>query len=168
METQTDQTFEQILVDSKDKIFRICRIYAVSPLEPQDLFQEVVFQTWKAYPTFEGKSDIGTWIYRIALNVCLNSKKKMDKRNFQMVKLDSIQFVSAESSKENDDGDKYRALHDCIASLNRVDQSMVILYLEELPYMEIGKIIGLTENHVAVRMKRTRKVLLKCISSKLQ
>lgn len=167
MQTQADQTFEQILEDNKDKIFRICRIYAVSPFEPQDLFQDVVYQTWKAFSTFQGKSEIGTWIYRIALNVCLNYKNKQEKKNLNMVKLESIQFMSSESSWENEEQEKYKALHDCISTLNNIDQSLVILYLEELPYKEIGAIIGFTENHVAVRMKRIRKALLNCITSKL-
>lgn len=167
MQTQAEPIFEQILVDNKDKIFRICKIYAISPLEPQDLFQEVVYQTWKAFSTFQGKSDIGTWIYRIAINVCLNSKKRQEKKNFNMVKLESIQFLPSESSWNNDEQDKYKALHDCISTLKEIDQSLVILYLEELPYKEIGAIIGLNENHVAVKMKRIRKVLLKCITSKL-
>jgi len=167
MQTQGDHNFEQILVDNKDKIFRICRIYAVSPLEPQDLFQEVVYQTWKALATFEDKSDIGTWIYRIALNVCLNSKKKQEKKNLNTVKLESIQFLPSESSWINEEQDKYKALHDCISTLKEIDQSLMILYLEELPYKKIGAITGLNENHIAVKMKRIRKVLLKCITSKL-
>lgn len=167
MQTQAGHNFEQILVDNKDKIFRICRIYAISPLEPQDLFQEVVYQTWKAYPSFQGKSDIGTWIYRIAINVCLSSKKKQEKKNFNMVKLESIQFLPSEYPKDHEEQDKYMALHDCISSLKDIDKSLVILYLEELPYKEIGAITGLNENYVAVKMKRIRKVLLKCITSKL-
>lgn len=38
MQNQTELTFEQILEENKEKIYRICRIYAVSPIEPQDLF----------------------------------------------------------------------------------------------------------------------------------
>jgi len=168
MHIQEKPTFEQILEDNKGKIFRICRIYATPPLEPQDLFQEVVYQTWKAFSTFQGKSDIGTWVYRIALNVCLSSKKKQEKKNFNMVKLESIQFLASEGSEDNYESEKYIALHNCISTLSELDQSLVILYLEELSYKEIGAIIGLTENHVAVKMKRARKVLFDCITSKLK
>lgn len=165
---QEKQTFEQILDDNKDKIIRICSIYATPPLEPQDLFQEVVYQTWKAYSTFQGKSDIGTWVYRIALNVCLSSKKKQEKKNFNTVKLESIQILSSEDSENNYEPEKYTALHNCISTLGELDQSLVILYLEELSYKDIGTIVGLTENHIAVKMKRARKVLLDCITSKLK
>jgi RNA polymerase sigma-70 factor (ECF subfamily) len=168
MQNKVKPNFEQILKENKDKIYRICRIYAVSPIEPEDLFQEVIYQTWKAISTFEGKSSISTWIYRIALNVCLGTKKEIEKKNGKMVRLESIQFEPASSVPDRSQQEKYKALHDCIYSLNEKDQSIVILSLEELPYKEIAKIIGLTENHIAVKMKRIRKVLLNCITYKLR
>lgn len=168
MQNQVEQTFEQILEDNKDKIYRICRIYAVSPIEPQDLFQEVVYQIWKSFSTFKAKSGISTWIYKIALNVCHRSKMKLKKNNDKTVRLESIQFVPAESTPDISQQEKYQALHDCISSLNEIDQSIVILYLEELPYKEIATITGLTENHVAVKMKRIKKMLFGCITSKLK
>ena len=54
------ETFEQLLENNKAKIYRICKIYAVSPLEPQDLFQEVIFAIWKSLPIFKGNSSIDT------------------------------------------------------------------------------------------------------------
>lgn len=168
MQNKAEPTFIQILEDNKDKIYRICRIYAVSPVEPQDLFQEVVFQVWKSFSTFKGKSSISTWIYKIALNVCYRSKMKLEKNSSKMVRLESIQFEPAESIPDKSQEEKYQALHDCISSLNESDQSIVILYLEELPYKEIAAITGLTENHIAVKMKRIRKMLFDCITNKLK
>jgi RNA polymerase sigma-70 factor (ECF subfamily) len=168
MQNKAELTFIQILEDNKNKIYRICRIYAVSPVEPQDLFQEVIFQVWKSFSTFKGKSSISTWIYKIALNVCYRSKMNLEKNNSKMVRLESIQFEPAESTPDKSQQEKYKALHDCISSLNEIDQSIVILYLEELPYKEIAAITGLTENHIAVKMKRIRKMLFDCITNKLK
>ena len=78
-----EQTFNQTIEANKEKIYRICRIYAVVPIEPEDLFQEVVFQVWKSFPSFKNKSQISTWIYKIALNVCYTSKLKLDKKKQQ-------------------------------------------------------------------------------------
>jgi RNA polymerase sigma-70 factor (ECF subfamily) len=52
------ETYEQLLENKKEEIYRICKIYAVSPLEPQDLFQEVIFAIWKSLPTFKGNSSV--------------------------------------------------------------------------------------------------------------
>jgi len=167
MQKQTGLAFEQVLEDNKDKIYRICRIYAVAPIEPQDLFQEVVVQIWTSFSTFKGESNISTWIYKIALNVCLRAKMKLNKNIHKMVRLESIEFAPAVTSPNESEQEKYQMLQSCISSLNEGDKSIVILYLEELPYKEIAMITGLSENHIAVKMKRIRKILLDCITGKL-
>jgi RNA polymerase sigma factor (sigma-70 family) len=168
MQNQPEQNFIKIIEENKDKIYRICKIYAVTPIEPQDLFQEVVIQVWKSLSAFKGKSSISTWVYKIALNVCYSSKIRLEKKNNNTVRLESIQFVPAENTPDKNQQEKYQALQDCISSLNKIDKSIVILYLEELPYKEITAITGLTENYIAVKMKRIRKKLLKCITHKLK
>ncbi|WP_370592778.1 RNA polymerase sigma factor [Roseivirga sp. E12] len=160
------QTFEEILENNKEKVYRICKVYAVSPIEPQDLFQEVVYQIWKSLPSFKGNSNVDTWIYRIALNVGQRSKLKLEKQNGKTVRLESILFTPIETDDRSQE-EKYQALRDCIDILNESDQSLMVLYLEDLPYKEIAIITGLTENHVAVKMKRIRKLLFECITPKL-
>ena len=159
--------FEQVLETNKETIYRICRIYAISPIEPQDLFQEVVYQIWKSLSSFKERSNINTWVYRIALNVCMRSKLKLEKKQEKTIRIDAIQFkVSGDSSNEKDD-EKYKFLKECIATLNESDTSIIVLYLEELSYKHIAEITGLTENHIAVKMKRIRKKLFDCINPKL-
>lgn len=165
--TPPAQAFEQILEENKASIYRICSIYAVAPVEPQDLFQEVVYQLWKSLPSFQGKSKASTWVYRVALNVCYCAKLKFNRSNLQTIRLDAIQFVPTSSPSNDSQQEKYRALYECISSLKEADQSLVVLYLEELSYREIGEITGLTENHVAVKMKRIREKLFQCITRKL-
>jgi RNA polymerase sigma factor (sigma-70 family) len=55
-------------------------------------------------------------------------------------------------------------LRNCIKKLNDADKAVITLYLEELPYNEIAGITGLTENHVAVKLKRIKSKLLNCIT----
>lgn len=161
-------TFEELLEENKHRIFRICRIYAVLPLEPQDLFQEVVFQIWKSFSTFKGKSSINTWVYKIAINVCLRSKMKLDKSNSKIDRFESIQFVPAEPEVDTFEQEKFQYLKECIATLNEGDTSLIVLYLDDLSYKEIALIIGLSENYIAVKMKRIRGELFECIKPKIK
>ena len=161
------ETYEQLLENNKEKIYRICKIYAVSPLEPQDLFQEVIFAIWKSLPTFKGNSSVETWIYRITLNVCLRSKQKSEKTYNKTLQLESIQFVPIENPIANNKQEKYNALTSCISKLNYENKSIIILYLEELKYKQIAEVTGLTENHIAVKIKRIKKILLDCITDKI-
>lgn len=159
--------FEKILETNKEKIYRICRIYAVSPIEPQDLFQEVAYQLWKSMASFKGNSAIETWVYRIALNVCMRSKLKLDKNNTKTTRFDAIQFKLSNYGTDSEDDEKYTLLKQCIGTLNESDTSIILLYLEELSYKQIAEVTGLTENHIAVKMKRIRKKLFDCINPKL-
>ena len=158
--------FESIIDTHKSSVYRICRIYAKDPMEPEDLFQEVVLQAWKSFSSFSGKSQIGTWLYRVALNVCLSTKHKLDKKDQQTVRLDAISFEPGDWDGEEDE--KYQWLRLCMASLKAADRSLLVLYLEELSYAEIGKVLGLTENHVAVKMKRIRSKLFDCITQRME
>ena len=162
MKKETPHFFEQLVETNKSKIYRICQIYAVSPVEPQDLFQEVIFQVWKSLPQFKQKSSIHTWVYRITLNVCLRSKLKFD--NDKTTRLEAVQITSANPTE--DDGN-LKILRECIATLDDTDTSIILLYLEEMAYKEISQITGLTENHIAVKMKRIKRRLLECMQPKL-
>lgn len=158
--------FEHILKQNKDKIYRICRVYAVSPLEPQDLFQEVVFQIWKSIDNFKGKSSVNTWVYRIAINVCIRSKMKLDKSDSKTDRFESINFTPVATEIDEAEQAKFNFLKECIATLNETDTSIIVLYLDDLAYKEIAKITGLSENHIAVKMKRIKQKLFECISQK--
>lgn len=160
--------FEEVLKSNKEKIYRICRIYAVSPIEPQDLFQEVIYHIWQAIPSFKGNSTMNTWVYRIALNVCMRSKLKLEKSSSKTVRFDAIRYKESEDSSNAESDEKYRLLKQCISTLNESDTSIILLYLEELSYKQIAEITGLTENHIAVKMKRIRKKLSDCIKSKMR
>lgn len=156
--------FEEIIMKSKDSIYRICRVYASPPMEPQDLFQEVTFQAWKSYAGFRGDASGSTWIYRIALNVCMQLKSKNERMNGLTTRLDAIQYQLSEPTEEDE---RFKLLKKCISELNEADRSIMVLYLEEMTYKEIGNITGISENHVAVKMKRIRAKLTQCITQKL-
>jgi len=165
---KNDDYFKEILEKNKYKIYRICNIYAVAPIEPQDLFQEVIFQIWKSLDKFKGKSSIDTWVYKIAINVCLRSKMKFDKSNNKTDRFESIHFTPIEKEIGAFEQEKFTYLKECISTLNGTDTSLIVLYLDDLSYKEIAVITGLSENHIAVKMKRIRKKLFECITPKIK
>jgi len=165
---KNDDYFEETLERNKYKIYRICNIYAVTPIEPQDLFQEVVFQIWKSLDKFKGKSSIDTWVYKISINVCLRSKMKFDKSNNKTDRFESIHFTPIEKEIDASKQEKFTYLKECISTLNETDTSLIVLYLDDLSYKEIAAVTGLSENHIAVKMKRIRKKLFECITPKIK
>lgn len=165
MNNLANPEFNEVIDQNKNSIYRICEIYSSSPIEPEDLFQEVILHIWKAFPSFEQKANISSWIYRIALNVCMRYKSKLEKSNH--IRFDSIKYQIPATSPDPTLQEKYNALQDCIRSLNEIDKSIVILILDEFKYKEIALITDLSENHIAVKIKRLKKTLLNCINQKL-
>ncbi len=165
MKNKDHITFLDALEQHRDKLFRICSIYSIDNEDTKDLFQEVLVTIWSSMHTFKGNSTIGTWMFRIALNVCLRFKSKYTKNQNRFIRLESVtitHFKSEENCQE--DGEKLNALRACIKTLKEGDKALVALYLEGIAYREISNILGLTENHVAVKIKRIKSKLLNCIN----
>ena len=80
-----------------------------------------------------------------------------------MVKLDGVELENRGEEMTEDRSDEYRKLRACVEKLDGVNKSIVLLYLEDQSYREIGEVTGLSENHIAVKIKRIKGRLLKCI-----
>jgi RNA polymerase sigma factor (sigma-70 family) len=155
----------QILESNKDRIFRICRSHCSATEEAKDLFQDVVFNLWKSLPSFKNESNINTWVYRITLNVCIRSKQRSIKKESTQIRLDSIHYENIAEPTIHPQQEKLQKLNHCISKLEETEKSIILLHLEELPYKEIAQITGLTENHIAVKIKRIKEKLFTCISA---
>lgn len=136
-------------------------------MEARDLFQEVLYQVWRSLPSFKGESNIDTWVYQITLNTCYALNIRQKKTNHNTVPLDGIEIAADEPSLSEVDRVRYDALQACISTLDELERSVIVLMLEQLPYKAISAISGLSENHVAVKVKRIKNLLLGCLRKKL-
>lgn len=127
--------------------------------EVADLFQEVLVKLWNGYDSFQGKSDIKTWIYRVTLNICVTIDRKKHRRNRAMLSMDVDYFDSQEQETA-----QVRILHERIARLQPLDRAIILLWLEQISYGEIGEIVGISAKNVSVRLARIR-VQLKNMSN---
>ena len=163
MDKELEHRFTQAFTENKEKIFRICRSYSDNTEDAEDLFQEVLINIWKSLPSFKGNSSVNTWIYRVTVNICLRARHFSSKEKKVMVKLDGVELENRGEEMTEDRSDEYRKLRACVEKLDGVNKSIVLLYLEDQSYREIGEVTGLSENHIAVKIKRIKGRLLKCI-----
>lgn len=156
---------EKIFLDAfernKKRIYRICCSYSNSNEDAQDLLQEVALNIWKSLCSFKNKSSIDTWVFRICINVCMrtsgtNNKQKQLFKSLGEGEIENLP-IEAESSQETKES--LAALLKAINKLNKADKSLIVLYLEDIPYKEISEILGITENHIAVKIKRIKAKL---------
>jgi RNA polymerase sigma-70 factor (ECF subfamily) len=168
MKKELETIFLNALEQNQEKLFRICSIYSKDDEDAKDLFQEVLVHVWRSMSTFKGNSAIGTWMFRVALNVCLRFKSKHTKNQNRFIKLNSITIANFGIEENSEvENEKLDSLRRCVKELNEGDKAIVALYLEGIAYKEISSILGLSENHIAVKIKRIKLKLLNCINRRL-
>jgi RNA polymerase sigma-70 factor (ECF subfamily) len=134
-------------------------MYEHDPDARNDLFQEIVLQLWRSFPSFRGEAKITTWMYRIALNTAISGFRKQTR----LVKTEDLQEVHMNISDAwgDDREEDFQKLQWAVRQLPEIERAMIILALEEVPYDEIAETIGITQNNVRVRMNRIREKLRK-------
>jgi len=138
----------------------VCNIYCDEQEDRNDLFQEIVAQLWKSFPSFRKESKFSTWMYRVALNTAITSFKKTKRRPDQnRLTYDNFQVKDENYNIEIEE--EIKNLHKAVAQLTGVEKSIVLLFLENKRYEEIAEITGITQNYVRVKMNRIKKKLKK-------
>lgn len=138
-------------------IIKLCRAYTNSQEDFEDYYQEVCLQIWRSRDRFKGDSDWSTWIYRLTLNVCLTLLKKKNNSPVQFASDALPDTVTVESRAFADEG--LNQLYAAIRRLSEIDRAVILLYLEEKSYQEIGAIIGTNPNNIGVRINRIKQRL---------
>ena len=82
-----EQAFAQLVWEHKSTIYSVCYMFSKDSDEIDDLFQEILARLWNGYDSFRAESDVRTWIYRVALNCCLNADKKKKRLAVERVPL---------------------------------------------------------------------------------
>ena len=150
---QPEKEFIHLLNQHQKIIYKVCNLYMDLHSDREDLFQEITLQAWKAYGNFRGDAKFSTWLYRVALNTAITFFRK-DKKKPDIYSTDTM----PEKMEENFDPveEQVKAMYAAIGELSRIDKALVMLYLEDYSYQEIGEMIGITANNVAVKMNRIK------------
>ena len=152
--TTLEKQFAQTIAEHKSTIYTVCYMFSKDADEVNDLFQEVLVNIWKGYDDFEHRSDIKTWIYRIALNTCISIDRKKRRHATTRLSMDINLFEDRDEDTRQVD-----MLHKRISRLQPFDRAIVLLWLENLSYDEFGQIVGISTKNVSVRMFRIREQL---------
>lgn len=109
---------------------------------------------WKGFQSFRGNSSVSTWIWRVSLNTCINASKK--RRRLNTIPL-NVNINPYEDIDE--DALQIRQLYERINMLGLVDRSIILMWLDNLSYEEIGAILGISTKNVSVKLVRIREKL---------
>ena len=154
--------FLEMLSNYQGILHKVNLIYFRNASEREDNFQEIIYQLWKSYPDLRNKASIGSWIYAVSINTSISRLKKKERIEYREELPESMDTYDIEeaTTREND----FRLLLQAISKLNKIDKSIMLLYLEEKTYDEIAEILGISKSNVGVRISRAKELLKKTLN----
>ena len=148
--------FGHIIRENKGTIYTVCYMFSKDKEEVDDLFQEALIKLWQGLSSFQGNSDLKTWIYKVTLNSCISIDRKKKSRKAQPL-MEGIDLFD----KNDADNRQTDMLHARIQRLQPFDRAIVLLWLENMSYQEIAQIVGIDVKNVSVRLYRIKEQLKK-------
>lgn len=165
-----NSAFEALMEEHMGIIYNIALRMAANQDDAEDMTQEIMIKIFRSLGSFKGNSKFSTWIYRVAVNTCLDELKK--KKNKKHLSLDAeISGDDGESQIEiRDDSPspeklaEQNELRDMVASAVKLlsDEHRAVIVLRDIrgmSYSEIAEILGCSDGTVKSRISRARAQL---------
>ena len=161
--TEQEERFTKLVREYKNTVYTVCMMFAESPDETDDLVQEALINLWRGFKTADDVCK--SWVWRLTMNSCITIDRKKKRKNSSECPL-TADMESVMNSDETNRNANVRLLYDRIHQLNPFDRAIVMLWLDGMPYDEIGEIMGITTKNVSVRLIRIKEQLKKMNNGK--
>jgi len=152
----SEAQFLEAVKNSKGIIYKLVGLYASDAEERKDLYQEVLLQAWRSWSSFRGEAKFSTWLYRICLNTILTQKRKVNCIDY-LESLEPVEHLATDST--NHKKEEIERLRRAIRSLPETDRALISMHLDGYENSEIADVLGITVNHVAVKLHRCKQQL---------
>ena len=151
------EQFLSVFEDNTGIIIKIARAFTRTSHDREDLINDIALELWKSFERFKGDSKISTWIYRVAINISMNYKRKKKKDSFfscvdDFKKVDSLPWLI-----EQDNSSESEILYNCIDELSEINKAIILLYLDGNSHDEISEIMGISKTNVGTRIGRIKE-----------
>ena len=160
--------FGRLVQDYQDRIFNVCFRILQSRQTAEDLTQEAFVKAYRSLAGFDGRATFYTWLYRIAVNLCLSQRRS----SRPMLSLDqsatddqpaSRNIISSTAASPESNAamhEEHRLVLSARAELDEEHRTVVVLRdIESLDYSQIAEILGIAVGTVKSRLHRARMTL---------
>lgn len=158
--------FEQLVVAYRDQVFRLALRMCGSEADADEVAQEAFLSAWKALPNFRGESQFSTWLYQLTTHAAID----LMRREKRQIAADDITEVSAADpgpspQQQAERSETRQAVRDAMGQLSPEYRQIVVLrFLQELSYEEIGAVLKLPSGTVKSRLNRAKAQLKEILS----
>lgn len=150
-----EEAFRDLYEAHREPVWRLINSLVGDPVQAQDVLQNVFLKAFRGLAGFRFQSCLLTWIYRIARNECLNHLRKRDAELFSLASIvggrDEINGTRVSHAQQ----ERQAALRDAVLQLPfKMREVIVLKYMHDLSYKEIGRVLGCPTGTVASRLAR--------------
>lgn len=148
---RSEAHFLQMLATHQRLLHRVCRAYCPEAADRADMFQDIVLQLWRAWPTFRGDAKVSTWLFRVALYTAMAGNRRQRPASAPL-----DERIQAQPVPEKND-EQVEALYQALYELSDADKAFMLLFLEGYETDEIAALTGTTVNNTRVKLHRIRE-----------
>lgn len=156
---ELEEQFTRLIQENSGIIHKVILLYVDDNQERDDLYQEILLQSWKSYNSFRRDSKFSTWLYRVSLNTVFTYNRKVSRR-LETSPFEELEYKSANSDNTEEKHDQKNQLLFLIKKLDEVDRMIISLHLDGFSNKEIAEITGLTANNAGVKLHRIKERLI--------
>jgi RNA polymerase sigma-70 factor (ECF subfamily) len=157
-----EQQFLELVNENRNRILKVCRVYAWNSADQDDLYQEILFQIWRGLPALKEKQFANTWLYRVAINTAISFVRKRALGNERVVHVehgDLTRTIESRQTVANSNDDRIAHLYAAIYKLDPLEKALITLFLEDFTCEQIAEATGITAGNVGVMLHRAKKKL---------
>lgn len=157
-----ERAFEEIYRANAARVFGLCLRMSGSRERAAELTQDVFVHVWQRLASWRGDSALGSWIYRVSVNLVL-SNVRGEQRRLTHEMIGDDEALSGAESRESGAGSRLD-LENAIAALPPGARTVFVLHdVEGYQHAEIAKMTGTAEGTCRAQLHRARKLLMEAL-----
>ena len=141
-------------------IHKVANMFCKSQEDKDDLVQEIMTQLWSSFEKYDDAYKLGTWMYRVSLNIAISFHRKNQTQEKYFMPLDEkLDVISPDENENEVEINNLELLEKFISELKEFDKALMLLYLEKKSHQEISEILGITTSNVSTKIARIKEGL---------
>jgi RNA polymerase sigma-70 factor (ECF subfamily) len=152
-----DEALERLLDRHEQQIYRMALLILRDAGLAEEATQEAFLKARRAFPRFDGRASVSTWLYTIARNTCLSALRRASRR-----RVTSLEDILEPAAPETPAADT--ELLRCVARLPESDRQVITLfYWEDRSVRDVARTLDLPEGTVKSQLHRARRALARML-----
>ncbi len=150
----------QVIMQNMGIIHKVANMFCKSREDKDDLIQEIMTQLWSSFEKYDDAYKLGTWMYRVSLNIAISFyRKKQTQEQYFMPLDEKLDIISNDENENEVETNNLELLEKFIGNLKEFDKALMLLYLEKKSHQEISEILGITTSNISTKIARIKEGL---------